>query len=54
MRQSKVLIRTLKEIATLSLSVETLILTGYGSIDTALEAVQFGACDYLTKPCQIG
>ena len=27
------------------------ILTGYGSIATAVEAVRLGAVDYLTKPC---
>ncbi len=26
------------------------VLTGYGSIATAVRAVQLGACDYLTKP----
>lgn len=28
----------------------TLILTGYGSIATAVEAIRLGAADYLTKP----
>jgi DNA-binding NtrC family response regulator len=37
----------------LSLSTEVLILTGHGSIDTALEAIQLGAYDYVTKPCEI-
>ncbi|TFG42142.1 MAG: response regulator [Syntrophobacterales bacterium] len=32
---------------------ETLILTGHGSIDSALEAMKMGAYDYLTKPCEI-
>jgi two-component system response regulator RegA len=27
------------------------VLTGYGSIATAVEAVRLGAIDYLTKPC---
>ncbi|MBI9085777.1 MAG: response regulator [Desulfobacterales bacterium] len=44
---------TLKEIKKLGLLTETLILTGHGSIDTALEAVKLGAYDYLTKPCEI-
>jgi len=44
---------TLKEIKKLGLFPETLILTGHGSIDTALEAIKLGAYDYLTKPCEI-
>jgi len=44
---------TLKEIKKLGLFTQTLILTGHGSIDSALEAVKLGAYDYLTKPCQI-
>ena len=44
---------TLKEIKKLDLFTETLILTGHGSIDTALEAIKLGAYDYLTKPCEI-
>lgn len=46
-------ITTLKEIKKLDLFTQTLILTGHGSIDTALEAVRLGAYDYLTKPCEI-
>jgi len=46
-------IATLKELKKLGLFTETLILTGHGSIDTALEAVKLGAYDYLTKPCEI-
>ena len=44
---------TLKEIKKLDLFTETLILTGHGSIDSALDAVKLGAYDYLTKPCEI-
>lgn len=46
-------ISTLREILKLGLFLETIILTGHGSIDTALEAVKLGAHDYLTKPCEI-
>ncbi len=46
-------ITTLKEIKKLGLFTETLILTGHGAIDTALEAIKLGAYDYLTKPCEI-
>ncbi|MBW1925316.1 MAG: response regulator [Deltaproteobacteria bacterium] len=44
---------TLKEIKKLDLFTETLILTGHGSIDSALDAIKLGAYDYLTKPCEI-
>ncbi len=46
-------ITTLKEIKKLGLFTETLILTGHGSIDTALEAIKIGAYDFLAKPCEI-
>lgn len=46
-------ITTFREMLKLGLLVETIILTGHGSIDTALEAVKLGAHDYLTKPCEI-
>jgi DNA-binding NtrC family response regulator len=44
---------TLKEIQKLGLFTQTLILTGHGSIDSALEAMKLGAYDYLTKPCEV-
>ena len=46
-------ITTLKEIKKLGLFTQTLILTGHGAIDSALEAIKLGAYDYLTKPCEI-
>lgn len=46
-------IATLKEIKKLDIFTETLILTGHGAVDTALEAVKIGAYDYLSKPCEI-
>ena len=46
-------IETLREIKALNLFTETLILTGHGSIATAMEAIKLGAYDYLTKPCEI-
>lgn len=33
-------------------ALEVLILTGHGSIETAVEAMRQGAYDYITKPCQ--
>jgi DNA-binding NtrC family response regulator len=46
-------ISTLKEIRKLQLHTQTLVLTGHGAINTALEAMKLGAYDYLTKPCDI-
>ena len=46
-------IATMHEMRMLGLFTEVLVLTGHGSIDTALEAIQLGAYDYLTKPCEI-
>lgn len=46
-------IATLKEIKRMGLSTQVLMLTGHGSIDSALEALKLGAYDYLTKPCEI-
>ncbi|TWT88867.1 Photosynthetic apparatus regulatory protein RegA [Pseudobythopirellula maris] len=40
----------LKEIKRLSPHTEIVILTGYGSIANAVEAVQAGAANYVTKP----
>ncbi len=46
-------LETLKRIKRLGLPHITLILTGHGSIESALEAIRLGAYDYLTKPCDI-
>ncbi len=43
-------IRRAKE---LSPETETIVLTGKESLDTAVMALRFGACDYLTKPCRL-
>lgn len=40
----------IKGLKTLDPATEIVVLTGYGSIATALEAVRLGARDYLTKP----
>ena len=33
--------------------IEVIILTGYGSIETAVEALKLGSCDYLQKPIKL-
>lgn len=46
-------IEALKGALELQPSLPVLILTGHGSIESALEAVRAGAYDYLTKPCNL-
>jgi signal transduction histidine kinase len=43
----------LAEVRKRSPSTVTLMMTGYGSVDSALEAVQLGAYEYLVKPTEI-
>ncbi len=43
----------LKAIRARSPSVEVIMLTGHGSIDTAIESIRVGAFDYVTKPCPL-
>jgi two-component system response regulator RegA len=39
------------ELVSLNPDIEAIVLTGYGSIATAVEAMRRGALDYLQKPC---
>ena len=43
-------IETLKEIKKNDPTIEVLILTGFASLDSALQAIKFGAYEYITKP----
>jgi DNA-binding NtrC family response regulator len=43
-------ITLLKEIKTLDSSIVVVLMTGYGSIKNAIEAMKHGAADYITKP----
>lgn len=43
-------IEVLKELMRVSPLTQTVILTGYGSITNAVEAIRLGAINYLTKP----
>ncbi|MFN3193362.1 MAG: sigma-54-dependent transcriptional regulator [Aureliella sp.] len=43
-------IRRVKEI---SPQTEAIVLTGKESLETAVTAMRYGACDYLTKPCKL-
>ena len=46
-------LETLKAIRARHPSTEVIMLTGHGSIDTAIESVRVGAFDYITKPCPL-
>jgi len=43
----------LREVREVEPSPFVIIVTGFGSIDTAIRAVKLGACDYITKPFKI-
>jgi len=43
-------ITTLKEIKAWDPDIEIVIMTGYASLDTAIEALKYGAFDYIKKP----
>ena len=42
-----------RQLAELSPPTSTVVLTGYGSIATAVEAIKLGAVHYLTKPVEV-
>jgi DNA-binding NtrC family response regulator len=44
---------TLKAIRARNAAIETILLTGHGSIDTAIESIRMGAFDYVIKPCPL-
>ncbi len=46
-------ITVLKELKKKWPSLEVVILTGYGSVDLALDGFELGAYDYTTKPIQL-
>ncbi|QDT09506.1 sigma-54-dependent transcriptional regulator [Planctomycetes bacterium K23_9] len=44
----------LQRVHTLDIPMEVIILTGQGTIETAVASMKLGACDFLTKPCSLG
>jgi two-component system, OmpR family, response regulator CpxR len=45
-------VQTLSEIKQLKPLTEVIMLTGYGTIETAIQGMKFGAYDYLMKPTE--
>lgn len=46
-------IDTLKEIKKMFPLIEVIMLTGHGTIESAIDGMKLGAFDYLMKPCDI-
>lgn len=46
-------LEVLKAVRETSPGTEVIMLTGHGSIDTAIESIRMGACDYVVKPCPL-
>lgn len=44
----------LQRVFELRIDIEVIILTGQGTIATAVSAMKMGACDFLSKPCSLG
>ncbi len=47
-------IELLQRVQQSGVEMEVIILTGQGTIESAVNAMKMGACDYLTKPCSLG
>ncbi len=46
-------IETLKAVQAAAQGAEVIMLTGHGSIDSAIESIRIGAFDYVVKPCPL-
>lgn len=53
MEHDKAGLQVLEALKKVSPDTEAVIMTGYGSTETAVEALRLGAFDYLTKPCKL-
>ena len=43
----------LKEINKLNADIEVVIITGYGTLTNAVEAIRYGAVDFISKPFNV-
>ncbi|MGC1404704.1 MAG: sigma-54 dependent transcriptional regulator [Thermodesulfobacteriota bacterium] len=43
-------IEVLKKVSLLNIAIPAIVITGFGAIETAVEAIKSGAFDYITKP----
>lgn len=46
-------IEVIRQVKEASPETEAIVLTGKESLETAVAAMRYGACDYLTKPCRL-
>ena len=46
-------LQVLKEIKRINAEIDVVIITAYGTIETAVEAIKVGAIDYITKPVEL-
>lgn len=46
-------IETLRRIKTEHPLIEVIMLTGHGTVETAIEGMKLGAYDYMLKPCEL-
>lgn len=46
-------IDVLRELKTIDQNVRVIVVTGYGSVESAVSAIRSGACDYLQKPYDV-
>ena len=53
MEHDKAGLQVLAALKQVSPDTEAVIMTGYGSTETAVEALRLGAFDFLTKPCKL-
>src|SRR5881628_1125409 len=46
-------IQVLEQLKQISPDTEAVMMTGHGSMESAVEALRLGACNYLRKPCKL-